>query len=245
MFELLLLLLDLNVLTPGGPVPLPPAALTYTDPLARPDVRVPVVYASPHPTTVEMYSRLPEWMRTLDTYGHLLKYLSLIGDQLGELNDLLDRLIPGEWPSDLTNPWAADPEWLPWLSQIAGVDLSGTSDVEAQRYLIANAANGHRAGTTASVQAAVVPFLSGNRRLSIDRNTGGDSWHVTISVYGPEVVDQTKLEAALESVRPAGVQFTLVVQAGISIGQLTGTIGDLATTYDIETIGDLATIPPP
>lgn len=242
MLYLLLLMFGADTPTSSG---VPPVPVTYTDPLARPDTRPLVSWVSPHPSTLELYDRLPEYVRTLDKSGYVLKFLALIGDEIGAGDDLLDRLIPGEWPSDLTNPWTADAGWLLWLAQLAGVDLSGTSDVNSQRYLLANAANGHLSGGLRSVQAAVIPFLTGDRRLTVTRNVGGDSWKVDISVYGPEVSNQSALESALESVRPAGVQFTLTVQSGISIDQLTGTIDALPATYAVGSINALVGIPPP
>lgn len=66
----------------------------------------------------------------------LERFLSLLGDQAGEIETLYDRIAlhddgTGDWVSDLANPATADAAWLAWLAQIAGLGLhvgSGTAE---------------------------------------------------------------------------------------------------------------------
>lgn len=58
----------------------------------------------------------------------LLRFLSLLGDQAGEVETLVDRIAlhddgTGDWRSDLANPAAADDAWLAWIAQMVGLGL--------------------------------------------------------------------------------------------------------------------------
>lgn len=99
------------------------------------------------PAAERMYGRLPELYRGADEQqpdgpdGYpLLRFLSLIGDQIGALETLYDRidfatadegLVAGD-TSDLVDPTVADDDWLHWLAQLVGIQLpyvsSGVAD---------------------------------------------------------------------------------------------------------------------
>lgn len=83
-------------------------------------------------TTERMYARLPAFYREDDeTDGDypLLRFLSLVGDQASEVEDIVDRL-----PTDLANPIAAEAAWVPWLAQLVGLDTS--FDPEEHRFAL-------------------------------------------------------------------------------------------------------------
>lgn len=86
------------------------------------------------PATSRLFDRLPELYRAADEAQDptwpLLSYLASLGEQLGELEGLLDRLLlhmadpDGIWRSDLSDPDRADDEWLAWLAQLAGLQIA-------------------------------------------------------------------------------------------------------------------------
>lgn len=82
-------------------------------------------------TTERLYGSLPAFYRDADEPldWPLLRYLSLLGDQLGDLEELVDRIdfvraedvgSAGD-TSDLVDPATADAAWLPWLAQLVGI----------------------------------------------------------------------------------------------------------------------------
>lgn len=86
------------------------------------------------PFTARWWADLPEMYRAADEADTgvgwpLLRFMSLLGDQAGEIAALRDRFAlhpdpnnpAGPWISDLSNPATADAAWLPWMAQLAGV----------------------------------------------------------------------------------------------------------------------------
>lgn len=92
--------------------------------MARPDVSA---------FTARWYGRLPAYVRRDDAALDypLLRSLSLLGDQAGEVEatfDAIDRREPDEGgpvddTSDLGDPATAPSSWLPWLAMLAGLDV--------------------------------------------------------------------------------------------------------------------------
>ncbi|HVL33901.1 MAG TPA: phage tail protein [Actinomycetota bacterium] len=123
--------------------------------MSRPDV---------HETTEVLYARLPDHYRDADARLDypLLRYLSLIGDQVGELSDLIERFADGE----LADPDLADATWLPWLAQLVGARISGLSEA-ATRAAIAQASTGWRAGTRSAIETAAKSVLTGSQYVRV------------------------------------------------------------------------------
>jgi hypothetical protein len=145
-------------------------------------------------TTQRQYEGLPEIYRESDAQQlsgggfPLLRFMSLIADQAGDVEALLDRIgyravfdggAPGD-TSDLTDPVTADAAWLPWLAQLVGIRFDEVFGVNERRAAITSAADGWRAGSTRSVVAAVQSVLAGNRLVIIDRHHEGDDHKVLI-----------------------------------------------------------------
>lgn len=88
--------------------------------------------------TRRWFAGLPELYRAADEAQDyqgddngqpLLRYMSLIGDQAGEIETLVDRIAlhestDGVWWSDLANPDTADDAWLTWIAQLAGIQVA-------------------------------------------------------------------------------------------------------------------------
>ena len=179
-----------------------------------------------HETTLELYRRLPAFYRTADggqVDWPLLRYLSLLGDQLGELSDLQTRIdyvapddggAPGD-TSDLSDPATADQAWLPWLAQHLGVVLPPRLTEAEKRDAVAYASAGWRAGTKTAVADAAKTVLTGSKyaRLYDHATTRIDAgtatvWDVLIVTRPSETPD---VQAVLDTVvakgaKPAGVE---------------------------------------
>lgn len=100
------------------------------------------------PYTRRLWEDLPELYRAADETQAdgpngfpLERYISLIGDQAGEVETLLDRLalheVDGVWVSDLADPDLADDGWLVWMAQFAGIQADlGSSLAESYSQLL-------------------------------------------------------------------------------------------------------------
>lgn len=102
------------------------------------------------PWTQLLWDRLPQLYRAADEAQAdgpdgfpLLRWLSLICDQAGEVEALFDRislhLSEGEtvWLSDLADPDRADDGWLTWIAQLIGIQVDlGSSLAESYAQLV-------------------------------------------------------------------------------------------------------------
>lgn len=183
--------------------------------MSRPDVA---------PITERLYADLPELYRLADRAqpdgpdGYpLLRWLSLIVDQAGDVDELADRFDPVDNPSgtsDLVDPATADAAWLPWLANLVGAKLSPSLSEAETRDAIANPSSGWRAGTKPALAAAARTALTGSRFAEVRDHTvtmtapgEGGVWDVLLVTRTSETAD---LAAVLEAVdvkggKPAGV----------------------------------------
>lgn len=182
----------------------------------------PVLDPDPGPTLPRLYSRLPEHYRTADAVNGFVLYRWLAGvcSQVGALEQLIARLdfytvndggSPGD-TSELTDPVAADPRWLPWLAQLVGVTLDlSLSDAE-RRDAIAFASSGWRAGTKRAVADAARVALTGTKYAqvydhSISSPGDGGVWDVLIVTRATETADPAEVLRTViaRGAKPAGV----------------------------------------
>jgi hypothetical protein len=186
----------------------------------RPDV---------HPTTERLYDQLPELYRRADDdqadgpNGYpLLRFLSLTGDLLGDLEDLIDRIqyiptdeggAPGD-TSDLADADAADEAWLTWLAQLVGVRLEPKLTTAEKRDAVRYASAGWRAGTKTAVADAAKTVLTGTKYARVydhattRQNAGTQSqWDVLIVTRPSETPDVGLVLATVvaKGAKPAGV----------------------------------------
>lgn len=165
-------------------------------------------YPDVSPTTERLYSRLAEVRRDADadqadtgTGYPLLRYLSLIGDQAGDRETLIDRL-----PTDLTDPDLADAAWLPWLAQLRGATLPATLPEADRRTTIRYAASGFRAGSRDALEAVAARALIGSRFVEVVPNLDGDPWVIGLHTIEAETPDLAAVVQAITdaAAKPAG-----------------------------------------
>lgn len=185
-----------------------------------------------HATTQALYDRLPGFYRDADSKAPgvgdwpLLRYLSLIGDQLGEIEDLFARIeyvAPDdggdptdtlENTSDLADPTTADIAWLPWMGQHVGVQVSSALTDQEKRDAVKFASSGWRAATRSAVEDAAKTVLTGTKYVRVydHATTRADAgtatqWDILIVTRPSETPD---VQAVLDTVvakgaKPAGV----------------------------------------
>lgn len=183
--------------------------------------------------TAGVYGRLPEQYRTADEQQDwpLLRWLSLLGDQAGELQALFDRMASSSaHRSEITDPQTADAAWLPWLARIVGVDMRAVADVAQQRQLLASTDVVRLAGTTASIVAAVQATLVGVRTVDVATQVG-DRWGIQVTVYAAETPDAAATTAAALRFKPAGMHLTVQVLPGATYAHMRDVHGPTVATF--------------
>lgn len=184
------------------------------------------------PITEAVYASLPELYRDADAAQDtgrsnypLLRYLSLILDQLTPVADYVDRFTyealddrdntSPAWDrygagtygegtygdtdtADLVDPNTADAAWLPWLAQLLGVDIEGLGTTDARAKLAAPA-DSWAHGTPAAITAKVRPQLTGGGYVDVIPHYQGDPYTIAVVTKNDETYGATtwgELEAA-------------------------------------------------
>lgn len=178
-----------------------------------------------HPFTRRLYDTLPEFYRDADltTGGDndrpLLRFLSLVGDRVGAMEDLIDRLDPDVGDgSELLDPDRADAAWLPFLAQLRGVAfLPPGLSLEDQRAAIGAASAGWRSGTRDAIAAAARTALTNPAgSVTIRSHSGGDPFVIGVSVdpdYAPADLDEVIAAIEAAHARPAGIRLIIDLYA--------------------------------
>jgi len=137
-------------------------------------------------STARLYDGLPEFYRTADapTGYALLRFLSLTGDLLGQVEDLADRIdVPDDAPpgtvSDLVNPETADAGWLPWLTQLVGARLAPPATI-APGGMFGSATYGAGVHGAADPTAATPSAYTEAQRRAAIRNAAGGRYTGTV-----------------------------------------------------------------
>lgn len=198
-----------------------------------------------HAHTERLYDRLPELYRDadldqlLDGSGYpLLRFLSLIGDQAGDVEDTLDLVDPDRGGA-LTNPDTIPLEWLPWLAQLVGLGVLPGSLTEAERRnAVSSAAGGRYVGTRQAIADAARPALTNPDAgyVVVRNHHQGNPFVLSVNV-APEVApaDLNTVLDAIEAVgaRPAG--FDLVIDTYAATWDQVEARGTGGTWADVET----------
>lgn len=186
------------------------------------------------PFTDTLYRRLPELYRDADDAQDegrsnypLLRYLSLVGDQLTQVAELLGRFTydplddrdntDPPWQrfgsglfgddtygdndvADLVDPALADTAWLPWLTQLVGVDVTGMTIPEA-RAAIADPSSTWAHGTREAIIRRARPLLGDEAYLDVVPHHQGDPFTMALVTKRSETTGATTW-AELEVLAP-------------------------------------------
>jgi len=162
--------------------------------------------------TREWYASLPAAYRDLDRgEQQLLRFLSLLGDQADQVEQLAQQAEAGT----LTSPATTPDVLVPWLGQMVGLTTNAPATVAQLRARMSSLDALRYAGNPASIELAVKPLLSGDRWVSVRPHEGtpaGSPWVIGIFVRDSESpADLTEISDAVTAagLKPAG--FGLVV----------------------------------
>lgn len=180
-------------------------------------------YPAVHATTERIYNGLPEVYRDVDATAPepgypLLRYLSLVTDQLGAAADTAARIdyvppddpeydeaLDGDRTSDLVDPATADAAWLPWLAATVGITLNAALTEAAQREQISGAAAGWQVGSRGALVVAAQAALTGTRSVRVTVTGPHTATIITDAAETPG--GPASVLAAIEAgrARPAGI----------------------------------------
>ena len=146
--------------------------------------------------------------------GSLSIYLSGIGDVLFQQVD--------DWASDtddgepgyslLIDPTRCPVEAIPWLAQFVGATITTGLSEANQRSQLTALGNWKR-GTADSIKLGLQPLLTGGQTVQIkERDTS--PYHFQVLTLASETADQAAVVAAINRLKPAGLQFTYVYFSG-------------------------------
>ena len=123
---------------------------------------------------------------------------------------------PIGYTSDLFDGRTANDEWLPWVAQIIGADISFLTTEVDQRDAIIENFLGYRAGSRAALEAAVKAVLTGTKFVRIyphrdgaggSLSSFGDMWDILIVTKEEETPNVADIvdEVLRKRAKPAGV----------------------------------------
>lgn len=170
-----------------------------------------------------LQDRLAPWLtEETDPYGDHANFLQAVAAMAQPLYGLVadsgddpddPSWVPG-WGS-LFDIDIAPFQYLQYLAQLVGVPASsfvGADDATARQ--IIRAEQGQQRGTAGAVISAAQRFLSGTQSVFLQERTAAngtaDPYHFILQVKPSQVIDATQLTAAVNAVKPAGVQWTLL-----------------------------------
>lgn len=127
----------------------------------------------------------------------------------------LTQLPPISETSDLLDSRTADPEWLDYIAQLTGANISGLTNVQDRRIALQYNYLGFRAGSKESIENAVKNVLTGTKfvRIYPQRNGAGGSvtsvgtqWDILIVTRVQETPSQQEVidEIVRKGAKPAG-----------------------------------------
>lgn len=123
---------------------------------------------------------------------------------------------------------------LPYIAQYLGIQIPSTADDATARALLTGEANLHRGGPDAIV-AAAQRWLTGSQAAQLIERTRPDGSHsgywFLLHVLTSEVVDQAALVDAVNSVKPGGIMWQLVINTGTAWAGDSRTFAANSTTW--------------
>lgn len=155
------------------------------------------------------YDELPEGVRALDAQQSparpLAAYVDSIGGQLDDIAATVSAIAPPAGQrSLLVDPMNAPASWLPWMAQLVGSNLAGTTTTAQQRAAVAGAGGGWLAGTMQAIISAVRATLTDpiGGYVAVTRDTTS-MWLLHIST---KAIETPSIPATLAAVLAAGAK---------------------------------------
>lgn len=162
--------------------------------------------------------------------------LSILVGAIGVMYEQVQEIArdgdqPG-WTVPLTLSLAKE---LDWLGQFLGVRRSKPTP-DADFRVSIGAVEGFSRGTPASIKNAAGLTLTGAKKVNFYERLAGDAYDLTVVTYTTETPNPAATEAAIRSLKPAGIKLTFVVVDGLIYLQLYGelsidTYSELKSTF--------------
>lgn len=154
--------------------------------------------------------------------------LALFIGAIGEMSQEIDTLVRGDPPwATLLDVDNIPAQYLPWLAQSVGVQLTEGMSEADQRTTIKKT-GGWLRGTPASIKEAAKLHLTGSKTVIFrERNTSPYNFHVVTRTS--ETPDSAVVLAAMMAEKPAGLVMTYAVVPGQDYQELL----DNHATYQI------------
>lgn len=147
--------------------------------------------------------------------------------------------------STLLDPTACPEAFLPYCGMFVGVVVPpGTDEATARAKIIAEQNFQRGTGFADSYTTSTIPaggaivgaaqrFLSGTQSVTLFERTASDgstpdAYHFVLVVLTSQVIDAGQLTAAVNAVKPAGVQWTLIETATWTIAELESAYATIA-----------------
>jgi hypothetical protein len=179
--------------------------------------------------TEDLYDRLPEVYQESDKLqtepqpfddddgGYPLKrYVSAVGDTLGDVRTLYDRFDYDAVEGDLSHlvyPPDADDAWLDYIAQVLGIGSLHGMTVAQKRTILVDPSIGYRAGTPESIISAAATVVGGSGFVGLYKFTtdvstigGATMWDVLLVTRSGEVTGDVVQTVIDLGVKPAGVK---------------------------------------
>lgn len=145
----------------------------------------------------------------MDSQEILTQFIGALSQAYQQMDDLAHTDPP--WSALLDIDRVPD-EGLEWFGQFVGTVVDPNLTHNQQRQQI-RARVGWQRGTPAALAAAVQVLLTGTQTVQIiERDTS--PYHFEIATYGDETPDANLVVLAIQSQKPAGLQFTYTIIGG-------------------------------
>lgn len=181
----------------------------------------------PGPFAAQVLASFQPWLAH-DPEGALQNVLQAYAAMGEQVFDIVQDTGSPDVPASFTAGWSVllDPtncpaQFIPFGAQFVGVQIPSGMDAADARALWKNEA-GFARGTPAAIIAAAQRFLTGSQSVVLQERTGTGllAYSFVLIVRPEQVTNVTQLQAAVDSVRPAGITWTLIQTDGWIISQM-------------------------
>lgn len=166
-------------------------------------------------TAEELFEALVPWNQVDEVNDwHLLKFCEAITADLHAINTIVRDTEERSGWSLVMDADNTPIEYLPWLAQFAGVRVNAELSEADQRRQVKEV-EGFKRGTVASLIAAAQPYLTGTKSVIVnERDTS--AYHFTVRTFTAETPDGSKVLAALQAQKPAGLVMDYEIADGLT-----------------------------
>lgn len=184
-----------------------------------------------------------------DPAGDWEAYNEALGAMFDQVYSIVEDIGSPDEPGTYQAGWSIlltpgnCPDWaLPYNGQYVGVPIQPGTDPAAARAQIQAEQNFQR-GTAPAIIAAAKRFLTASQSCALVERTSAtessDPYHFLLVVRPEEIVNLNDLTNAVNAVRPAGVQWTLVQSDAPLVDQYTRLFSAITIPLDACTLADV------